>query len=163
MDLDIAIRPYRPDDLEGFVAVVRDLQRHEGALYDRMLPAEAIGGWYAEIRLRECAEAGGVMLVAELDGAVAGYATLLLTVSSVEDQDEADYLYAYIQDLGVAAGLRGRGIGTALIAACEERARRAGRQWLRISVLAANADAERLYRREGFEPHILTLEKPLAS
>ena len=161
MDSKPSVRPYRADDLDQIVEIVRDLQRHEGALYDRALPPEAIGGWYVENQLRECAAANGVLLIAELDGAVAGYASLLAEVSSAGDHDEIDYLYAYVQDLGVAQALRGRGIGTALLAACEERARRAGRKWLRISVLAANADADRLYRRLGFAPHISMLEKAL--
>lgn len=161
MDEKPEIREYRPQDLEHVVAIVRDLQRHEGALYDRMLPPEAIGGWYVESLLRQCTEASGVLLVAELDSLVAGYASLLTDVSSAEDHDEVDYLYAYIGDLGVAEGMRGLGIGTSLLTACEARARAAGREWLRISVLAANGDAGRLYRRLGFAPHVVTLEKRL--
>lgn len=157
----LEIREYRPEDRDQVVAVVRDLQRHEGRLYDRMLPPEAIGGWYVETQLRECAAAGGVILVAKFGRAVAGYASLLVDVSSAGDHDEVDYFYAYVQDLGVSQALRGRGIGTALLAACEERARRAGRKWLRLSVLAANGDALKLYRRLGFEPHSAVLEKNL--
>lgn len=154
-------REYRPEDQAQLVEIVRDLQRHEGALYDRMLPAEAIGDWYVEDQLRRCANADGAVLVAEYDGRVVGYASLLAEVSSAGDSDEVDYHYAYVNDLGVAQGMRGRGIGTALLAACEKRARRTGRKWIRLSVLAANGDALRLYRRLGFDPHIVVLEKPL--
>lgn len=161
MDGKLQIREYRPQDQEQVITIVRDLQRYEGMLYDRMLQPEAIGGWYVEHLLRQCADTGGTLLVSELDGEVVGYASLLAEISSADDHDEVDYLYAYVGDLGVAEGLRGRGVGTALLVACEARARAAGREWLRISVLAANGDAARLYRRLGFEPHVVTLEKRL--
>ena len=157
----IEIREYLPRALQQVVAIVRGLQRHEGALYDRTLPPEAIGDGYVEDLLRQCGDADGALLVAMLDGAVAGFASFLADVSSAEDHDEVDYLYAYVAELGVAEGMRGRGIGTALLAACEARARAAGRDWLRISVLAANKGAARLYRRLGFGQHIVTLEKTL--
>ena len=161
MKEDIVIREYRPEDLEQVIEIVRDIQRHEGSLYDRMLPPEAIGDWYVEKQLQDCAVTGGAILVAETNGRVAGYASLMVEVSSEEDRDEIDYLFAYVPDLGVAQAMRGKGIGTALLAACEERARRAGRKWIRLSVLAANGDAHRLYSRLGYDPHIVTLEKRL--
>ncbi len=157
----LAIREYRPEDEGHVIEIVRDLQRHEGTLHDRMLPPDAIGGWYVEQQLRACDLAGGAMLVAEYAGAAVGYASLLMDESSAGDIDEIDYFYAYVSDLGVRQAMRGRGVGTALLAACEERARQAGRKWVRLSVLAANGDALRLYRRLGFDPHIVLLEKRL--
>lgn len=161
MEETLTIREYRPEDQGQVIEIVRDLQRHEEALYDRMLPPDTIGGWYVDKQLQECAAAGGVILVAEHEGAIVGYASMLTDVSSADDFDEVDYLYAYVSDLGVIQRMRGRGIGTALLAACEERARRAGREWFRLSVLAANGDAMRFYRRLGFDPHIVLLEKRL--
>jgi GNAT superfamily N-acetyltransferase len=161
MEETLAVREYRPEDQGQVIKIVRDLQRHEGGLYDRMLPPGAIGEWYVDKQLQECAAAGGVILVAEHEGVVVGYASMLMDVTSADDIDEVDYLYAYVNDLGVTEGMRGRGVGTALLAACEERARRAGREWLRLSVLAANGDALRLYRRLGFDPHIVLMEKRL--
>ena len=161
MEETISVREYRPEDKGRVIEIVRDLQRHEGGLYDRMLPPSTIGAWYVNKQLQECTEGGGVILVAEYDGAVVGYASILMDVSSADDIDEVDYIYAYVNDLGVTQGMRGRGVGTALLTACEERARRADRKWFGLSVLAANTDALRLYRRLGFDPHIVLLEKRL--
>lgn len=161
MKENIVVREYRPEDLTQVIEVVRDIQRHEGSLYGRMLPPEAIGEWYVEKQLQDCARTGGAILVAEAGGRVVGYTSLQIEVSSEEDRDETDYLFAYVPDLGVAQAMRGKGIGTALLAACEERARRAGREWVRLSVLAANGDAHKLYRRLGYDPHIIMLEKHL--
>lgn len=161
MEENLVIREYRSEDLMQVIEVVRDIQRHEGSLFDRMLPPEAIGEWYVEKQLQDCAKTGGAIMVAKTSGQVIGYASLLIEVSPEEDRDEIDYLFAYVPDLGVAQGMRGQGVGTALLAACEERARRAGRKWIRLSVLAANGDAFRLYRRLGYDPHIVMLEKRL--
>lgn len=62
--------------------------------------------------------------------------------------------YCYLQDLFVAEGARGRGLGRALITAVEERARAAGASrvyWLtHESNTGARALYDRLAERSGF-------------
>lgn len=57
--------------------------------------------------------------------------------------------------LAVEPAFEGRGIGPALIAACEQRARDEGRQRLVLSVIEHNAKAARVYQRLGYRraPH----------
>jgi GNAT superfamily N-acetyltransferase len=162
MNSDIVIRPYEPRDESEVVELVRQLQRHEGLLYDRMSPPEDIGAWYVASILRETREAAGEVLVALHGGAVAGYATLLARVSSEDERDEMVFTYAYIGDLVVEVQSRGKGIGRALLAECERRARQAGRKWLRITVLAANHSAHGAYERFGFTDLFRYMEKPLS-
>lgn len=59
---------------------------------------------------------------------------------------------AHVAELGivVAAGHRRRGVGTALLAAAEEWARRAGVSKLELHVLPHNAGAIALYERLGY-------------
>ncbi len=96
------------------------------------------------------------------DGAaLLGYAVILTEVSSEDQPDEIDYTYAYIQDLAVSAPARGRGLGSRLLARCEEIAREAGAKWLRVSVLSANDPAVGAYRKAGFGSLLLEMEKPL--
>ncbi len=52
--------------------------------------------------------------------------------------------------MGVRSELRGRGVGTALIQAAEDRARRRGHQWIAISVNVDNTSAARLYEWLGY-------------
>jgi ribosomal protein S18 acetylase RimI-like enzyme len=52
--------------------------------------------------------------------------------------------------LGVAAAARGRGVGRALVDACLERARSAGRSGVVIVTAPSWTDAQRLYERVGF-------------
>ena len=44
----IEIRDYRADDRHAVVGLARELQAHERAVYDRMLPPLAIGPDYVE-------------------------------------------------------------------------------------------------------------------
>ena len=46
--------------------------------------------------------------------------------------------------------LRGRGIGTAIIGAAEDRARQRGLRWIGVGVDVDNAGASRLYGRLGY-------------
>ena len=155
------IRDYAPHDRPALLALIRELQVAEAEVYDRMKPPDAIGDWYVDSLLDSCRRQRGRILVATENGAPVGYAVILTEVSSAGALDEVDYTYAHVQDLAVTAAARGRGIGALLLARCEEIARDAGARWLRISVLAGNAGAERVYRRSGFTPLILKMEKRL--
>ncbi|MGH6875223.1 MAG: GNAT family N-acetyltransferase [Aestuariivirgaceae bacterium] len=70
--------------------------------------------------------------------------------------------YASIGDLVVPEQARHLGIGARLIEECENLARAAGQKWLRVTVLAANSRAHRLYERMGFAYYFIDMEKPLA-
>lgn len=156
-----AIRPYEDRDEGEVVELVRQLQNHESTFFDRMLPPSEIGSWYVLRALRDTRGSGGEFLVAELEGRVIGYATVLVGQSSREFLDEVLYTYAYVGDLIVTKDARGQGAGVALLEECESHARRAGEKWLRIGAIAANRDAVRLYRRHGFADQFLRMEKPL--
>jgi GNAT superfamily N-acetyltransferase len=92
-----------------------------------------------------------VVFVAEDAGAPVGYASLiwrpLYPPFAAEDTPE-------ISDMVVVEGLRGQGIGSALIAACEARARAAGKRRIGIgfALYADYGRAQRLYVRRGFTP-----------
>lgn len=60
-----------------------------------------------------------------------------------------------IHDLAVLAEWRGRGVGRALLAAVEDRARRAGCCKLTLEVLETNVRARSLYERFGFTDYVL--------
>jgi ribosomal protein S18 acetylase RimI-like enzyme len=54
--------------------------------------------------------------------------------------------------MAVVPHARGRGIGSALLVACLDRARAAGRPAVSLSVEDGNAAARALYERHGFRP-----------
>jgi len=155
------IREYRGSDEAQVVALVRELQAHESAIYDRMKPVDQIGPWYVDKLKADVAKYKGMFLVADEGKKLLGYASLLTEVTSADDPDEILYSYAYVGDLAVTMSHRGRGVGRALIEECEKIARAAGQKWLRLGVLAANQSAREFYGRMGLEEKILTLEKKL--
>jgi GNAT superfamily N-acetyltransferase len=68
---------------------------------------------------------------------------------------------AQVESVRVAADLRGRGIGAALMAEAEARARTAGCALVQLTTNRARGDAHRFYERLGFTPSHLGFKKPL--
>ena len=154
------IRRYRPQDAPAVSRCIAELQDYERGIDERVLPGEAVEGWYLDHLLKACAEQDGSLFVAEEGGQVVGFAAVQSAVPN-EDVDECDYRFALISDLGVNEAHRGRGIGRALIEACEAFARERCARWLRIAALGQNGIARGLYERCGFEDRQVLLEKPL--
>lgn len=100
-------------------------------------------------------------ILVAVDEAVIGFAVL-------QDRDTPGFSciipnrYAYLMDMCVAPEHRGKGAGSALLAAAEGWAAKRGAAWLELNVLEENEDAVRLYRRSGlcFSQH--TMRKALA-
>lgn len=151
---------HRTSDLRQFRACVIALQDHLRR-YDTRMPAGAeIADAYIAQVFERCAEFAGEILVAAEGAKVAGYALVLSKVASDEIDDGA-YEYGLIADLFVRERYRGRGIGGRLLEAAQAFARDNGVRWLRISALAANAAARRLYRAHGYSEFFVELEKNL--
>ncbi|WEX07665.1 GNAT family N-acetyltransferase [Chelativorans sp. AA-79] len=83
------------------------------------------------------------LLVADRDGAIAGYALLLFRKGGRT---------ARLYSIAVAVGHASAGIGRRLLAAAEEAALARGCPILRLEVREDNARAIGLYRRSGFRP-----------
>lgn len=98
-------------------------------------------------RMHGIAEAGYPYFVAEVDGQIAGYAY------ANSFRARIGYRFTVENSVYVAAGLRGKGIGSALlhrlIAECESRG---FRQMIAVIGEAANAGSIRLHERLGFRP-----------
>jgi GNAT superfamily N-acetyltransferase len=157
----IIIREYRSDDAEAVITIAKDLQGHELTFADRLKPVEAIDLSYIDALWGDINKYRGCFLVAEHDGVVSGYCTLLTHCDSAEDSDEVFYRYSHIGDLAVQAGKRSHGIGKALLKECEQRARLEGMKWLRLGVLANNTRARQFYAREGYSDRLIKVEKLL--
>jgi GNAT superfamily N-acetyltransferase len=156
----LLIREFNEADAPAVLDLAHALQAHEANLFERMKPPEQIGRWYLDALLRECVEKQGAMVVAEDGGgSVIGSATLLIEVQDAIT--ETDYRYGRVGDLVVREEARGRGVGRALLAECERRARGAGVDELRLDVLAANRQARAVYATLGLEDLEVTVRKRL--
>jgi len=157
----IEIRPYRADDSGPLIDLVRELQGFEARLYERMKPAADIGAWYLDLLERQCREEAGTILIACEGENRVGYATIFTNVVEDGSGDELPYVYAYVGDLVVTGAARRQGIARKLLEACESYARAAGRDELRINVLADNSGAHTLYRACGFADLQIDMRKRL--
>lgn len=139
---DIEVRPLRVDERVAWEPLWKGYQ----AFYKVVIPDETTGVTWA--RLHDPAEPMGA-LGAYIDGRLCGIAHYLFHRSCWTVGD-----YCYLQDLFVAENARGLGVGRALIAAVEERARQAGASRLYWLTHDTNASARKLYdklaERSGF-------------
>ena len=125
------IRPGSEADLATLVAVLGE--RH----------------WFTD-RLARQRDGGGVLLVAWLDGRPAG--DVYLDCGPAEEPEVRRHLPGVprLDHLEVPGPLQRRGIGTALIRAAEDTARRLGHQRIALGVGLDNPNARRLYERLGY-------------
>jgi GNAT superfamily N-acetyltransferase len=131
------IRPAGPDDAGLVADLIEELNRHQGEPTGRVT-ADAVrrDGFGARPEFQ--------VLLAEVDGAVAGYA-LFHPSWSTEVGERGFYLY----DLYVREAARGRGVGRALLAAVAARARAEGRTFLWWSSKDWNREAQAFYAGLG--------------
>jgi ribosomal protein S18 acetylase RimI-like enzyme len=123
------LRPGAPSD----VAALDEIERRAFAT-DRMAPRSfrsLIGSASASV------------IVAERDGAVAGYAAVLF---------RAGTFVARLYSIAVKADLSGQGIGSALLTAAENEALAHDCLFMRLEVHAKNRRAAKLYERAGYRP-----------
>ena len=109
-------------------------------------------------RVREAALRGIVtdsLLVATDGDDVVGFVTFDVEAGSYEQ----DATRGLVENLYVVPDRRGEGIGTALLAAAEDRLRERGCEAFFLEVMAANDSARRFYREAGYEPHRVQLER----
>ena len=155
------IREYEPSrDRQAVRTCFVDLQDFERKLDPRIPPGEQVADAYLDLMYRRCQEFDGALLVAEVDGVVVVFVTVLTRYRSPEPDDDP-LEHGFVSDLVVLAAHRGRGFGRSLLRPAEAQARSAGAGVLRLSVKAGNAAALALYSGEGFAAWEIYLEKPL--
>jgi len=123
---------------------------------DPSLAAIDEGTWTAKVSPAPPREAGARffnertrpedVLVAEVDGCVAGYAVLHQAISLPSHEHVLE-----VNGLAVSPRLQGRGVGRSLVEEAKREASRRGARKLALRVLEPNASARRLYEECGFE------------
>jgi ribosomal protein S18 acetylase RimI-like enzyme len=160
----IDVRPARPEEFERIGALT--LHAYESAGILGTDPRYRVTLTEAHARALD-----NELIAAVLGGHVAGTATFCPYGSphaEISGPDEAEF-----RMLAVDPAFEGQGVGRALIAYCEDRARSLGLHRLVLSVIAHNDKAARLYDRLGFvraehrdwrpvpDVHLLVWEKAL--
>lgn len=155
------IREYCPEtDFGGLRECVIELQDYEFRIDSRFPDGQSIVDVYIPDVLERCRTYDGKILVAEVDGEVAGY-VMVWNRYRTGDVEDGDFVCGLVADLAVLERYRGRGIGSALIRAAEDHARTHGVKYLRIGVMAGNQLARGLYESHGFAEVGIEMEKSL--
>ena len=97
------------------------------------------------------------ILIAELEGGVAGYAFCILQITE-NDPVLCDRKVLYIDDLCVEEGLRGRGIATALYQRTLELAQELHCDAVTLNVWCGNDSAMHFYEKSGLKPQKVGME-----
>ena len=158
---EVEIRPVTIDDLDTLLDIYLDTARHHAAIDPEVfhVPARAD----IEVRLRRRIDGRGVTgeyVAAIVDGVMAGSASV-----DLDDPVSSGSMMRQVRsaEFGVSVldGFRGRGIGRALIAACERWAAEHGVERMTLYVSTANEGAIRLYHELGYRDFDLVMLKPL--
>jgi GNAT superfamily N-acetyltransferase len=134
----VEIRAARPDEADAVVAAYEWLFAPPGSqppMWDATKAAARLGAAAAS----ETAE----VLVADVDGAIAGICTVYDEFDSVRFGHRA-----WVEDLAVDPDRRSQGIGKALLDAAKDWARERGATHLELDSAETRADAHRFYNRE---------------
>ncbi|WIE76557.1 GNAT family N-acetyltransferase [Curtobacterium sp. MCSS17_007] len=136
----VTVRDCEPRDLDVVHALHVDAVLHSTAIWqEEPHPREYFDGWLAERRA-----AGLPVLVAEVDGAVAGY----VTYSAFRPHQ--GYRHTVEHSVYVVPAFRGRGIATVLMEALVAHARAAGMHVLMAGICSTNTGSIALHERLGF-------------
>lgn len=99
---------------------------------------------------------GCLVQVAEDNGVLLGF-----TLTSLRPEPLSHAPAAHLEAIAVAEGAEGRGIATALLAACEKNARDKGARFMTLHVFAVNTRARSVYEKCGYEGELLRYIKSL--
>jgi ribosomal protein S18 acetylase RimI-like enzyme len=153
--MPITIRPAVPADRAFVVRLANRLADFDPAPWRTR--AELIAGDRRALESWFDAPAEGeAMLIAELDGTPSGCAYLLSVVDYFTGQS-----HGHLSVLAVSEMAEGRGVGSALLDACEFWARTRGSDRLTLHAMVANTRARHLYERRGYVGELIRYVKPL--
>jgi GNAT superfamily N-acetyltransferase len=158
------IRPATDDDWKRIGDLGELLARtHHGFNPSRFIhPDRMPGDVYASRVRAEIARGHATVLVADVDGQVAGF---LFAGIEPESWKELRDVAGYVHDLVVDEAHRHAGVGTALMASAIEWFDARGVSRVMLWTAQQNVSAQRLFHRLGFRPTMieLSLDRDVAS
>ena len=150
----VRVRPYVPTDHAFVLNLAPRLTVGMQAWRDLGLWLKTVEGWLAE-SIDQHNQKTMVLIAEDERGERLGFATVSHS-SHFTGQRQA-----YIGELATSESFEGRGVGTALVEACEHWAREQGYTLLTLTTCAGNARALSFYHHHGFHDEDVTLTKLL--
>jgi len=150
-----------PEDEAIGLAFIMGLQVFEHAMEpDRRVDPAAASDFLPVLASRVAEKQGRIFIAEDESGAAIGWTVCFVDENEVYVVEE-QRRFGYVSELFVVESARGRGIGRALIAKCEDYFRSLNLRVMLIGVLSGNANARRSYLAAGFRPYSEMLRKPL--
>lgn len=157
MSRPFTIRPAAVADVSSAAALGAEIVRHHHRTNpDRFFLTDDVEESYRWWLTRELARPEAVVLLAEQEGRIVGYA-----YGALEPRDWSVLLdqHGALHDLFVAPEARRAGVGRALVSALIEALTARGARLLVLRVMVQNEPALRLAQAFGFEPTMLELSR----
>jgi ribosomal protein S18 acetylase RimI-like enzyme len=156
----LTIRAAAPSDRPQLRRAVIELHDHERRLHSSRLPGEQTADAYLKWMEKRAADHGAV-LIAEIDGAFAGFVAGWIEEESHIEETPDSNRFGYVSDICVLPTFRRRRIASRLLDAVERRLRAEGVARVRLCTLAANSAARASYERSGYAAYEVVYEKSL--
>ena len=150
----IHVRLYQPTDQVFILSLAPRLAIGMPAWRDPRRWAATVQKWLTE-SIEQHGQKTMVFVAEDEQGTRLGFATV------THDTHFTGEPQAYIGELATSAAAEGRGVGKALLAACEQWARDQGYQLLALATGAANEHALGFYRHLGYLAEDIKLVKRL--
>jgi GNAT superfamily N-acetyltransferase len=150
----VRVRPYVPTDRAFALSLAARLTIGMPAWRDRQSWLSAVEGWIAG-SIERHTNTTMVFVAEDHQGEPLGFATVS------DDTHFTGQRQAYIGELATSETAEGRGVGAALVSACEQWAREQGYPILALTTGAANARALGFYHHLGFQDEDVKLIKLL--
>ena len=99
------------------------------------------------------------MFIWELKGKIVGWSWLRI----YENEFFKEGAYGEINEIYIVPEWRGKGIGNILMKHAEDWFRNKGIKTVRVEALATNEKALAFYRKHGFKPNYITLQKEISN
>jgi ribosomal protein S18 acetylase RimI-like enzyme len=159
-DTGVRIRPFRPGDLAGVMALAHRLTEWVPTWRDPAAVLAAVRGWVSGAAAKASEDDHG-FYVAEAAASEQRPGKIVGLVAVSEQAHFSGQVDAYVGELVVARGWEHRGIGGRLMRAAEDWAAARGLPFISLDTGADNAPARALYTSLGFSTEAVRLTKPV--
>ena len=150
----LRVRPFDPNDRAFVFGLAPRLAIGMQPWRDLRLWLTTVEGWLTE-SITQHNQKTTVLIAENEQGERLGFATVSHSTHFTGQRQ------AYIGELATSETIEGRGVGAALVKACEQWALEQGYALLTVSTGAANTRALRFYHHLGFQDEDVTLTKLL--
>jgi GNAT superfamily N-acetyltransferase len=150
----IQVRPYTPDDDDFILSLAPRLAIGKQPWRDLTLWLDTVKEWLTE-SIHQHNQKTIVLIAEDKLGKQLGFATVSHSTHFTGQRQ------AYIGELVTSETAEGRGVGSALVQACEQWAREQGYRIITLTTGAGNARARRFYDHLGFHEEDITFTKLL--